>query len=130
MKHAIRKEMFCVGVAVASCCATVRVLGANYEFPSAGGDISIAEAWNGILPGGVAIPGVADSIDISQPSDKYKITQDVTFGNIRFTGGSGLYLVDATGRDVNFTTNVNALYTYTSANETGRHITLKGGVGI
>ena len=119
--HSIRKEMFCVGVVVASCCATVGVFGANYAFPSAGGDISSAEAWNG------AIPGEADSIDISQPSDKYKITKDVTFGNIRFTGGSGLYLVDATGWDVNFTTNINALYTYTSTNETGRHITLKGG---
>ncbi|MBE6396725.1 MAG: hypothetical protein E7046_06960 [Lentisphaerae bacterium] len=127
MMHAISKEMFCVGVVVASCCATVRVSGANYAFPSVGGDISSAEAWNGILPIGVAIPGEADSIDISQPSDEYKITQDVTFGNIRFTGGSGLFLVDATGRDVNFTTNKNALYTYTSANETGRHITLKGG---
>ena len=127
MMHAISKEMFCVGVAVASCCATVRVLGANYEFPSAGGYISSAEAWNGILPGGVSIPGEADSIDISRPSDEYKIINNVTFGNIRFTGGSGLYLVDATGRDVNFTTNVNALYTYTSANENKRHIALKGG---
>ena len=79
MMHSIRKEMFCVGVVVASCCATVGVFGANYAFPSAGGDISSAEAWNG------AIPGEADSIDISQPSDKYKITKDVTFGNIRFT---------------------------------------------
>ena len=121
MMHSIRKEMFCVGVVVASCCATVRVSGANYAFPSAGGDISSAEAWNG------AIPGEADSIDIFWPSDEYKITKNVTFGNIRFTGGSGLFLVDATGRDVNFTTNKNALYTYTSANETGRHITLKGG---
>ena len=125
--HAISKEMFCVGVAVASCCATVRVLGANYEFPSAGGDISSAEAWNGILPGGVAIPGVADSIDIFQPSDNYKITKNVTFGNIRFNGGSGKYLIDATGCDVNFTTNKDALYTYTAENEANRHITLKGG---
>ena len=123
MKYSIRKEMFCVGVVVASCCATVKVFGANYAFPSAGGDISSAEAWNGILP----IPGEADSIDISQPSDEYKITKNVTFGNIRFTGGNGLYLVDATGWDVNFTTNVNALYTYTSANENKRHIALKGG---
>ena len=127
MMHAISKEMFCVGVAVASCCATVRVLGANYEFPSAGGDISSAEAWNGILPGGVAIPGVADSIDIFQPSDNYKITKNVTFGNIRFNGGSGKYLIDATGCDVNFTTNKDALYTYTAENEANRHITLKGG---
>ena len=51
------------------------------------------------MPIGVAIPGEADSIDISRRSDEYKITKNVTFGNIRFTGGSGLYLVDATGCD-------------------------------
>jgi hypothetical protein len=127
MKHSIRKEMFCVGVVVASCCATVSVSGANYEFPSVGGDISSSEAWNGILPIGVAIPGEADSIDISRPSDNYKITKNVTFGNIRFNGGSGKYLIDATGCDVNFTTNKNALFTYTEENEANRNITLKGG---
>lgn len=129
MKHSIRKEMFCVGAVVASCCATVKVFGANYEYPSAGGDISSAEAWNGILPDGAFIPGEADSIDISQPSDKYKITKNVTFGNIRFNGGIGnvKYLIDATGSDVNFTTNKNALYTYTAENEANRNITLKGG---
>ena len=127
MKYSIRKEMFCVGVVVASCCATVKVFGANYEFPSSGGDISSAEAWNGILPDGASIPGEADSIDIFQPSDNYKITKNVTFGNIRFNGGSGKYLIDATGCDVNFTTNKDALFTYTAENEANRHITLKGG---
>jgi len=79
-------------VASCACLLSFAAGAADCTFPTKNGDLASPADW-----GGTAIPGSSDVVIIDQAGTGYTVSEDVTFGNIKFATAAGTTKVTATG---------------------------------